>query len=188
MLCTPPAFILSQDQTLCKLYIQAPTCLDIFLQSYFVLASKFYFVYEYFKVFNEIPFSHIKCLFRNFIVVQFSMTKCCFFRGCFACLNLTAYLLYTNFQSLSSVFSKVFSIFVIFHFFSHQRMFYMPFFVQSIHFVFILGQNQSIYFHKITFIKHFSFPKIITESKRQSLHRFLSCRLDKYRFQIKFRR
>ena len=72
MLCTPPAFILSQDQTLEKWYIKCPQALNIFLSS---LIALLLFVWVVFSKNCEICSCTYYMLCTSLIVVQFSMTE-----------------------------------------------------------------------------------------------------------------
>ena len=72
MLCTPPAFILSQDQTLECLYYILLSQVTISLSELFYL-SFFYFL-EYIYSLTRSVFSHLLMLCTSLFVVQFSMT------------------------------------------------------------------------------------------------------------------
>ena len=74
VLCTPPAFILSQDQTLECLYYILHSQVTIFLSELFYL-SFFYFL-EYIYSLTRSVFSHLLMLCTSLFVVQFSMTVC----------------------------------------------------------------------------------------------------------------
>ena len=104
MLCTPPAFILSQDQTLEKWYIKCLKALNIFLSS---LIALLLFVWVVFSKNCEICSCTYYMLCTSLIVVQFSMTVRSLLDR-FTVSFATAWLLYHSAFALSTPFFKVF--------------------------------------------------------------------------------
>ena len=104
MLCTPPAFILSQDQTLEKI-ISYLSCLSYNLfSSYSFLAS--FTLLSIYNSFDEI----CTLLFALYLslVVQFSMTVRCLFRDSFVIIPHLLYFVNTFFKTFFKFFSRFF--------------------------------------------------------------------------------
>ena len=108
MLCTPPAFILSQDQTLeiIILYLSLAAQLTIF-RAIFILASL-----TCLSIYNSLT----RFVFRTYyalyfsLVVQFSMTVRCLFFGSLSIIPHRSSLVNTFFQSFFEFFSTRFSL------------------------------------------------------------------------------
>ena len=100
MLCTPPAFILSQDQTLENFISYLPLGSYNLFSSYSFLAS--FTLLSIYNSIDEICISHFAMLCTISFVVQFSMIVLC-------PLSRTAWILYHNTFPLSIPFLNFFS-------------------------------------------------------------------------------